>query len=101
MPAAYQANKTALGVSTPARDNQLERVATGGAAALGHDAAALAEPVAQTGRASQPRWWPGAPSKGRDGTHVASTAQRLQAWCGTWVAPRLGPALGGWTRSAW
>jgi hypothetical protein len=57
--AAYQANKAALGVSTTALYNTLDRVETGVSAALVRDSAALAAPVVKALRARHPRWWPG------------------------------------------
>ena len=45
--AAYQANKAAIGVSTTALYNKLERVETGVSTALVRDSAALAEPRGQ------------------------------------------------------
>jgi hypothetical protein len=45
--AASQANKDALGVSTPALSTQLDRGETAVSAALVRDAAELAEPVVQ------------------------------------------------------
>jgi hypothetical protein len=76
--AAYQANKDALGVSTTALYNKLDRVETRVAAALVHDSAALVEPVVKALRASHPRWLPGYRIKVLDGKHVASTAHRLK-----------------------
>jgi Transposase DDE domain len=91
--AAYQANQEAIGVSTTALSNQLDRVETGVAAALGRDSAELAEPVGKAWRASHPRWLPGYQIKGLEGNHLASTAHRLTAWRGTWAAPFPGQAL--------
>jgi hypothetical protein len=76
--AASQASKDALGVSTPALYHPLERVETGGSAALVRDSAARAAPVGKAVRASPPRWWPGSQSKGRDGKPWSSTEHRLQ-----------------------
>ena len=45
--AAYQSNTEAIGVSTTALYNKLDRVETGVAAALVRDSAALAEPVSK------------------------------------------------------
>src|SRR6516164_9861995 len=56
--AAYQANKTTIGVSTTALYNKLDRVETGVAAALVRDSAELAEPVVKALQASHPRWVP-------------------------------------------
>src|SRR5215475_7528077 len=58
--AAYQANKEALGVSTTALYNKLDRVET-------DVAAALAEPVVKALQASHPRWVPGYQIKVLDG----------------------------------
>jgi hypothetical protein len=85
--AAYQANKDAIGVSTTALYNKLDRVETGVSAALGRDSAALAEPVVKALRASHPRWVPGYQITVRDGHHWASTEHRLKALRGTWAAP--------------
>jgi hypothetical protein len=57
--AAYQANKEAMGVSTTALYNKLDRVEPEVSAALVHDSAALAEPVVKAVRASHSRWIPG------------------------------------------
>ena len=91
--AAYQANKTAIGVSTTALYNKLDRVETGVSAALVRDSAALAEPVVKALRASQPRWLPGYQIKVLDGNHLSSTEHRLKALRGTWAAPFPGQAL--------
>ena len=85
--AAYQANKEAIGVSTTALYNKLDRVETRVAAALVRDSAALAEPVVKALRASHPRWLPGYQIKVLDGTHWSSTEHRLKALRGTWAAP--------------
>jgi hypothetical protein len=52
--AAYQAHKEAIGVSTTALYNKLDRVETGVAAELVRDSAQLAEPVILALRASRP-----------------------------------------------
>ena len=91
--AAYQANKATIGVSTTALYNQLDRVETGVAAALGRDSAALAEPGVKALRASHPRWWPSYQLKVLDGNHLSSTEHRLKALRGTWAAPLPGQAL--------
>ena len=91
--AAYQANKTAIRVSTTALYNKLDRVEPGVAAALVRDSAALAEPVVKALRASQPRWLPGYQIKVLDGNHLSSTEHRLKALRGTWAAPLPGQAL--------
>ena len=91
--AAYQANKAAIGVSTTALYNKLDRVETGVAAALVRDSAALAEPVVKALRASHPRWLPGYQIKVLDGNYLSSTEHRLKALRGTWVAPLPGQAL--------
>jgi hypothetical protein len=91
--AAYQANKAAIGVSTTALYNKLDRVETGVAAALVRDSAALAEPVVKALRASHPRWLPGYQIKVLDGNHLSSTEHRLKALRGTWAAPLPGQAL--------
>jgi hypothetical protein len=57
--AAYQARKAALGVSTTALYNKLDRVETGVSAALVRDSADRAEPVVKALEASPPRWVPG------------------------------------------
>ena len=57
--AAYQANPEAIGVSTTALYNKLDRVETGVSAALVRDSAELAEPVIKALGASHPRWVPG------------------------------------------
>ena len=77
--AAYQANQAAIGVSTTALYNKLERVETGGSTALVRDAAALAEPVGKAWRASHPRWLPGDQITVLDGNHWSSTEHRLKA----------------------
>ena len=76
--AAYQANKAAIGVSTTALYNKLDRVETGVSAALVRDSAELAEPVVKALRASHPRWLPGYQLKVLDGNHLSSTAHRLK-----------------------
>jgi hypothetical protein len=93
--AAYQANKAAIGISTTALYNKLDRVDTRVAAAWVRDSATLAEPVVKALRASHPRWLPGSQSKVLDGHHLSSTAHRLKAWRGTWAAPFPGQALVG------
>lgn len=91
--AAYQANKGAIGVSTTALYNKLDRVETGVSAALVRDSADLAEPVVKALRASHPRWLPGYQIKVLDGNHLASTEHRLKELRGTWAAPLPGQAL--------
>jgi IS4 transposase len=91
--AAYQANKDAIGVSTTALSNKLDRVETRVSAALVRDSAELAEPVIKALRASAPRWLPGYQIKVLDGNHLASTEHRLKALRGTWAAPLPGQAL--------
>jgi Transposase DDE domain len=91
--AAYQANKGAIGVSTTALYNKLDRVETGVSAALVRDSAALAEPVVKALRASHPRWVPGYQIKVLDGNHLSSTEHRLKELRGTWAAPLPGQAL--------
>jgi len=91
--AAYQANKTAIGVSTTALYNKLDRVETGVSAALVRDSAVLAEPVVKALRASHPRWLSGYQIKVLDGNHLSSTEHRLKALRGTWAAPLPGQAL--------
>jgi hypothetical protein len=91
--AAYQANKDAIGVSTTALYNKLDRVETRVSAALVRDSAELAEPVIKALRASAPRWLPGYQIKVLEGNHLSSTEHRLQALRGTWAAPLPGQAL--------
>jgi Transposase DDE domain len=91
--AAYQAQKDALGVSTTALYNKLDRVETGVSAALVRDSAVLAEPVVKALRASHPRWLPGYQIKVLDGNHLSSTEHRLKALRSTWAAPLPGQAL--------
>jgi Transposase DDE domain len=91
--AAYQANKEAIGVSTTALYNKLDRVETGVSAALVRDSAALAEPVVKALRASHPRWLPGYQIKVLDGNHLSSTEHRLKELRATWAAPLPGQAL--------
>ena len=91
--AAYQANKAAIGVSTTALYNKLDRVETGVSAALVRDSAELAEPVVKALRASHPRWLPGYQIKVLDGNHLSSTAHRLKELRSTWAAPLPGHAL--------
>jgi IS4 transposase len=91
--AAYQANKGAIGVSTTALYNKLDRVETGVSAALVRDSAELAEPVVKALRASYPRWLPGYQIKVLDGNHLSSTEHRLKELRGTWAAPLPGQAL--------
>jgi hypothetical protein len=91
--AAYQANREAIGVSTTALYNKLDRVETGVSAALVRDAAELAEPVIKALGASHPRWVPGYQIKVLDGNHLASTEHRLKDLRGTWAAPLPGQAL--------
>jgi IS4 transposase len=91
--AAYQANPEAIGVSTTALYNKLDRVETGVSAALVRDSAKLAEPVVKALGASHPRWIPGYQIKVLDGNHLSSTEHRLQDLRGTWAAPLPGPAL--------
>ena len=90
---AYQANKTAIGVSTTALYNKLDRVETGVSAALVRDSAALAEPVVKALRTSHPRWLPGYQIKVLDGNHLSSTEHRLKELRSTWAAPLPGQAL--------
>jgi len=91
--AAYQANKEAIGVSTTALYNKLDRVEIDVAVALVRDSAALAEPVVKALQASHPRWVPGYQIKVLDGNHLAPTEHRLKALRGTWAAPLPGQAL--------
>jgi len=91
--AAYQANNAAIGVSTTALYNKLDRVETGVSAALVRDSAELAEPVVKALRASHPRWLPGYQIKVLDGNHLSSTEHRLKELRGTWAAPLPGHAL--------
>ena len=91
--AAYQANAAAIGVSTTALYNKLDRVETGVSAALVRDSAALAEPVVKALRASHPRWLPGYQIKVLDGNHLSATEHRLKELRGTWAAPLPGQAL--------
>jgi IS4 transposase len=91
--AAYQANQAALGVSTTALYNKLDRVEPGVSAALVHDSAALAEPVVKALGASHPRWVPGYQIKVLDGNHLSATEHRLKDLRGTWAAPLPGQAL--------
>jgi len=77
--AASQSHKDTIGVSPTALYNQLDRVETGGSAALVRDAAALAEPVVKALQASPPRGLPGYQSKGLDGHHFAATPHRIEA----------------------
>ena len=91
--AAYQANQDAIGVSTTALYNTLDRVEPGVSAALVCDSAALAEPVVKALGASHPRWVPGYQIKVLDGNHLAATAHRLKALRSTWAAPLPGQVL--------
>jgi IS4 transposase len=92
--AAYQANQEAIGVSTSALYNKLDRVEPGVSAALVRDSAELAESVVKALGASHPRWIPGYQIKGLDGNHLSSTEPRLKELRGTWAAPLPGQALG-------
>jgi hypothetical protein len=65
--AGYQANKDAIGVSTTALCNKLDRVETRVSAAQVRDSAELAEPVVKALRASHPRGVPGYQIKILDG----------------------------------
>ena len=91
--AAYKANQEAIGVSTTALSNKLDRVESGVSAALVRDSAELAEPVVKALGASHPRWIPGYQIKVLDGNHLAATEHRLNALRGTWAAPLPGQAL--------
>lgn len=91
--AAYQANPEAIGVSTTALYNKLDRIETGVSAALVRDSAELAEPVVKALGASHPRWLPGYQIKVLDGNHLSSTEHRLKELRGTWAAPLPGQAL--------
>jgi hypothetical protein len=91
--AAYQANPEALGVSTTALYNKLDRVETGVSAALVRDSAKLAEPVIKALGASHPRWIPGYQIRVLDGNHLSATEHRLQELRDTWAAPLPGQAL--------
>jgi IS4 transposase len=91
--AAYQANKDAIGVSTTALYNKLDRVETRVSAALVRDSAELAEPVIKALRVSYPRWLPGYQIKVLDGNHLSSTEHRLKELRDTWAAPLPGQAL--------
>src|ERR687884_259163 len=88
--AAYQANKAAIGVSTTALYNKLDRVEPGVAAALVRDSAEFAEPVVKALGASHPRWISGYQIKVLDGNHLATTEHRLKELRGTWAAPLPG-----------
>ena len=74
-----RANKAAIGVSTTALYNKLDRVETGDPPRSYGTRAALAEPVVKALRASHPRWLPGYQIKVLDGHHLSSTAHRLKA----------------------
>jgi hypothetical protein len=76
--AASQAHKDALGVSTTALDNPLERLETGVSAALVRDSAARAEPIVQALRASHPRWLAGSQLTVLEGKPLSATAHRLK-----------------------
>ena len=91
--AAYQAKKDAIGVSTTALYNKLDRVETAVSAALVRDSAELAEPVVKALRASHPRWLSGYQIKVLDGNHLSSTEHRLKEVRDTWAAPLPGQAL--------
>ena len=91
--AAYQANRDAIGVSTTALYNKLDRVETGVSAALVRDSAALAESVVKALGASHPRWVPGYQIKVLDGNHLSATEHRLKDLRGTRAAPLPGQAL--------
>ena len=91
--ASYKANRQAIGVSTTALYNKLDRVEPGVAAALVHDCAEFAEPVVKALGASHPRWIPGYQIKVLDGNHLAATEHRLKALRSTWAAPLPGQAL--------
>jgi IS4 transposase len=91
--AAYQANSAAIGVSTTALYNKLDRVEAGVSAALVRDSAELAEPVIQALQASHPRWVAGYQIKVLDGNHLASTEHRLKDLRGARAAPLPGQAL--------
>src|ERR687891_2707693 len=91
--AAYQANTDAIGVSTTALYNKLDRVEPGVSAALVRDSAELAEPVVKALGASHPRWIPGYQIKVLDGNHLSATEHRLKALRGTRAAPLPGQAL--------
>ena len=91
--AAYQANKDAIGVSTTALYNKLDRVETSVSAALVRDSAELAEPVVKALRASHPRWLSGYQIKVLDGNHLSSTEHRLKELRDTWAAPLPGQAF--------
>jgi IS4 transposase len=90
---AYQANPEAIGVSTTALYNKLDRVETGVSAALVRDSAELAEPVIKALGASHPRWIPGYHIKVLDGNHLSATEHRLKELRDTWAAPLPGQAL--------
>lgn len=91
--AAYQANRAAIGVSTTALYNKLDRVEPGVSAALVRDSAALAEPVIKALGASHPRWVPGYQIKVLDSNHLSATEHRLKDLRSTWAAPLPGQAL--------
>jgi IS4 transposase len=91
--AAYQANKEAIGVSTTALYNKLDRLETAVSAAMVRDSARLAEPVIQALHASHPRWLPGYTIKVLDGNHLSATEHRLKELRQTWAAPLPGQAL--------
>ena len=93
--AAYQANKSAIGVSTTALYNKLDRLEPGVSAALVRDSAVLAEPVVKALRARHPRWLPGYQIKVLDGNHLSATEHRLKELRSTWAAPFPGQALVG------
>ena len=91
--AAYKANRQAIGVSTTALYNKLDRVEPRVSAALVHDSAELAEPVVKALGASHPRWIPGYQMKVLDGNHLSATEHRLKELRSTWAAPLPGQAL--------
>ena len=98
--AAYQANKSAIGVSTTALYNKLDRLEPGVSAALVRDSAVLAEPVVKALRARHPRWLPGYQIKVLDGNHLSATEHRLKELRSTWAAPFPGQALVGLDQQA-
>src|SRR6266705_4321248 len=91
--AAYQAQADQLGVSDQAIYDKLNHIELCVSAELVRDAARQAAPVIGALQAALPPLVPGYRTKMLDGTHLAASAQRIDALRCTWAAPVPGQLL--------
>ena len=91
--AAYQANKEAIGVSTTALYNKLDRAGKPGCRSPGARRSCAGRTSGQGLAASHPRWLPGYQITVLDSHHLSPTEHRLKEWWGTRAAPFPGQAV--------